>query len=71
MKQEKIIKTKQDLVWYQILYYLEGITDTGAMCDKEFKNYFEQLMNYVTGQIELPSSDDIVNMYVVVEQVKS
>ncbi len=68
MANAKTVTTKQDLIWYQVLFYLEDMTSTGALKDEEFAVLYNQLLNFVDDKLKLTHKGEITDIYVVVEQ---
>ena len=68
-KDKKIIKTKQDLDWNLVFYLLQMFYDfTAIMQDKEFREQFDKIFNYVADKINTQYDGNIKDFYVIVEQ---
>ena len=63
------IITKQDLNWYLIEFCLEGLCLLNIYEDKEFYGLFKQLRKYVNSKIEFGGKGDVIDQYVITEQV--
>ena len=66
---KKIIITKHDLYWHFIELYLEGFCVLNIYADKEFYKLFRQLKEYVNGKIKYCGKGDIVEEYIIAEQL--
>ena len=63
---DKIVYTKEDIVWYYASMYLDGLIHTGAKYDEEFMRLYTQLCEYVDSKITSPYGGDIVETSVFV-----
>ena len=69
-KEINTIKVKQELDWYILLEYLESIkTFCPLFKDEKFREMYKEMRQYVEEKIDVPY--EIVDTYVVVEQVKN
>lgn len=63
---DKIVYTKEDIIWYYAAMYLEGLMKTEARYDEEFMRLYTQLREYVDSKISSPYGGDIVETSVFV-----
>ncbi len=66
---EEIISTKQDIRLYYALFLMEAFSNTIVMDDEELSSLFKRLYNCLTKKMQLLSSNDIKDVYVVLEQL--
>lgn len=68
---ENTVCTQQNLYWYLVQFYLDGLHPVKFLMDDEgFRKIFNRMEKYVLKKIELPSGGDILDNYVVVVQEK-
>ena len=66
----KIKKTKLNLGWQHAIMYLEDMRGIAVLFnDEEFSNTFDALYNIVERHLKTPYSGEIVDYYVMVEQI--
>ena len=63
---DKIVYTKEDIIWHYVAMYLEGLLDTAAWKDEEFMRLYNQLRAYVDSKLYSPYGGDIVETSVFV-----
>ncbi|MCL2862111.1 MAG: hypothetical protein FWE22_06850 [Firmicutes bacterium] len=67
---EKII-TKHPYHWHYAVDYLEGLhVFCNLMKDEGFYSRFRELENYVSEKVRLPTDNDSIDCYVIIEQEK-
>ncbi|MDE5600924.1 MAG: hypothetical protein K2J16_00310 [Clostridia bacterium] len=66
----KIKKTKLNLGWHHAIMYLEDMRGIAVLFkDEEFSNTFDALYNIVERHLKIPYSGEIIDYYVMVEQI--
>ena len=66
---KKIIITKQSLYWHFIESYLEGLGMLNVYADKELYRLYLQMRDYVGSKLKFYGRGDVIEQYVVVEQL--
>lgn len=61
------IQTKQNYEWHLMRSYLEGVQGFPSLkTDDKFFKLFNELFDYVESKLDLPTSGDIIDLYVTV-----
>ncbi|MBO5027212.1 MAG: hypothetical protein J6C79_01660 [Clostridia bacterium] len=71
MNQEEIITTKVAVEWCFASLYFEVFAHTirgKVFADEKFQKMFNEIMTYISEQVETSMQTDILDTYVVVEQ---
>ena len=70
MNNIRIKKTKLNLGWQHAIMYLEDMKGIAVLFDdKDFSNTFDALYNIAERHLKTPYSGEIVDYYVMVEQL--
>ncbi len=69
MARKNTIKMKQELKWYIASYFLQMLDSmSGLRYEKEYQTRLQALVKYVNEKIEPLDHNDILDVYVIMEQ---
>ena len=69
MGKKKIVKTKQELEWSIVEFCMDELSGlSSVMQDEEFRKRYDALVEYIDKKLQLRTTGDITDRYVVVEQ---
>ena len=69
MTRKRTIKIRHELKWYIVSYFLQMLDSMTALrYEKEYQTRLQALVKYVNEKIEPLDHNDILDVYVIMEQ---